>query len=99
MMVEGERESGYLGTSMKLRLGAHPASVWRSVNITFFLILSRCFICCTQILGFDASGSPVLPKTSPSADNDVLRREKMAWEEISVQAAKIISFSGKIYPR
>ncbi|KIL66188.1 hypothetical protein M378DRAFT_186026 [Amanita muscaria Koide BX008] len=46
-----------------------------------------------EILGFDASGTPVLPKMSSSADSDVARREKMAWEEISQRAAKIVSFS------
>jgi hypothetical protein len=42
------------------------------------------------------AGAPVLPKMSSSADDEVVRREKMAWEEISVKAAKIVSFSGKV---
>lgn len=41
-------------------------------------------------------GLPILPKISSAADDEVVRREKMAWEEISVKAAKIVSFSGKI---
>jgi len=46
-----------------------------------------------EILGFDASGAPVLPKMSSGVDSDAIRREKMAWEEISMKAAKIVSFS------
>lgn len=30
-----------------------------------------------------------------SSDPDVIRQEKLGWEEISVQAAKIVSFIGK----
>ncbi|KAF8625439.1 hypothetical protein AX15_005396 [Amanita polypyramis BW_CC] len=46
-----------------------------------------------EILGFDESGVPVLPKISSTTDDEVVRREKIAWEEISVRAAKIVSFS------
>ncbi|KAK2463278.1 hypothetical protein APHAL10511_004933 [Amanita phalloides] len=46
-----------------------------------------------EILGFDAAGLPVLPKISSAADGEVVRREKMAWEEISSKSAKIVSFS------
>ncbi|KAF5322453.1 hypothetical protein D9619_001792 [Psilocybe cf. subviscida] len=45
-----------------------------------------------EILGFGPSGAPILPNTAHSADPDVIRREKMGWEEISIQAAKIVSF-------
>ncbi|THV05041.1 GTP-binding protein 1 [Dendrothele bispora CBS 962.96] len=45
-----------------------------------------------EILGFDPSGNPILPETAHSTDPDVIRREKLGWEEISVQAAKIVSF-------
>ncbi|KAI0949411.1 hypothetical protein AcW1_009035 [Taiwanofungus camphoratus] len=45
-----------------------------------------------EILGFDPSGAPILPSTAYSSDLEVIRHEKMGWEEISVQAAKIISF-------
>ncbi|THH31777.1 hypothetical protein EUX98_g2383 [Antrodiella citrinella] len=45
-----------------------------------------------EILGFGPSGAPILPPTSHSNDPDVIRREKMSWEDISVQASKIISF-------
>ena len=48
-----------------------------------------------EILGFGPSGAPILPNISNTADPDVIRREKMGWEEISIQAAKIVSFSGK----
>ena len=47
-----------------------------------------------QILGFGPSGAPILPATSHSNDPDVIRREKMSWEDISIQASKIISFIG-----
>ncbi|KAF4620322.1 hypothetical protein D9613_000686 [Agrocybe pediades] len=46
-----------------------------------------------EILGFGPSGAPILPNISNTADPDVIRREKLGWEEISVQAAKIVSFS------
>ncbi|KDR75898.1 hypothetical protein GALMADRAFT_140480 [Galerina marginata CBS 339.88] len=45
-----------------------------------------------EILGFGPSGAPILPNTANSTDPDVIRREKMGWEEISIQAAKIVSF-------
>ena len=48
----------------------------------------------SQILGFNPSGAPILPDTAKSNDPDVIRREKLGWEEISIQAAKIVSFSG-----
>ncbi|OBZ68219.1 GTP-binding protein 1 [Grifola frondosa] len=46
-----------------------------------------------EILGFGPSGAPILPSTSHSNDPDIIRREKMGWEEISTQASKIVSFS------
>ncbi|PCH43758.1 GTP-binding protein 1 [Wolfiporia cocos MD-104 SS10] len=45
-----------------------------------------------EILGFGPSGVPILPSTAHSTDLDVIRREKMGWEQISIQAAKIVSF-------
>ncbi|KAG7446497.1 GTP-binding protein 1 [Guyanagaster necrorhizus] len=45
-----------------------------------------------EILGFGPSGAPILPSTANSSDPDVIRREKLGWEEISIQAAKIVSF-------
>ncbi|KAK0225676.1 GTP-binding protein 1 [Armillaria fumosa] len=45
-----------------------------------------------EILGFGPSGNPILPSTANSSDPDVIRREKLGWEEISIQAAKIVSF-------
>ncbi|KAF8973275.1 GTP-binding protein 1 [Flammula alnicola] len=45
-----------------------------------------------EILGFGPSGAPILPNTAKSNDPDIIRREKMGWEEISLQAAKIVSF-------
>ncbi|KAH7929879.1 P-loop containing nucleoside triphosphate hydrolase protein [Leucogyrophana mollusca] len=43
-----------------------------------------------EILGFGPNGAPILPGTAPSGD---ARREKLGWDEISAQAAKIVSFS------
>lgn len=37
-----------------------------------------------------------MPNIANLTDPDVLRREKLGWEEISVQAAKIISFIGQL---
>ncbi|KAF8658288.1 hypothetical protein AX16_002061 [Volvariella volvacea WC 439] len=45
-----------------------------------------------EILGFDTSGHPILPDIPQDADVEVIRREKLGWEQISVQAAKIVSF-------
>ncbi|KAJ6499292.1 GTP-binding protein 1 [Mycena sanguinolenta] len=45
-----------------------------------------------EILGFSPNGAPILPNTAHSTDPDVIRREKLGWEEISIQAAKIVSF-------
>ncbi|KAH9002118.1 GTP-binding protein 1 [Lactarius hatsudake] len=45
-----------------------------------------------QILGFNVAGAPILPLSSGSADPDVLRREKLGWEEISHRSAKIVTF-------
>ncbi|EGN99837.1 hypothetical protein SERLA73DRAFT_180069 [Serpula lacrymans var. lacrymans S7.3] len=46
-----------------------------------------------EILGFGPSGAPILPSTAHSSDLDVIRREKLGWDEISMKAAKIVSFS------
>jgi hypothetical protein len=48
-----------------------------------------------QILGFGPSGAPILPNTVNPSDPDAIRREKLGWEEISAQAAKIVSFIGE----
>ncbi|KAH9047892.1 GTP-binding protein 1 [Lactarius hengduanensis] len=45
-----------------------------------------------EILGFNVAGAPILPLSSGSADPDVLRREKLGWEEISHRSAKIVTF-------
>ncbi|KAF9460688.1 P-loop containing nucleoside triphosphate hydrolase protein [Collybia nuda] len=45
-----------------------------------------------EILGFGPSGAPILPNVVNSHDPDATRREKLGWEEISIQAAKIVSF-------
>lgn len=45
-----------------------------------------------EILGFSTEGSPVLPRTHFSNDIDVIRREKLGWDEISNKSAKIVSF-------
>lgn len=46
-----------------------------------------------EILGFSTAGTPVLPNILPSADVDVIRRDKLGWDEISARSAKIVSFS------
>ncbi|KZP34701.1 P-loop containing nucleoside triphosphate hydrolase protein [Athelia psychrophila] len=45
-----------------------------------------------EILGFDTSGAAILPNVSQSSDPDVIRREKLGWEQISMRAAKVVSF-------
>jgi len=47
-----------------------------------------------EILGFDVAGAPILPISSGSVDPDVLRRERLGWEEISHRSAKIVTFIG-----
>ena len=49
-----------------------------------------------QILGFATSGEPILPRTAASMDTDVIRREKLSWDEITMQSAKVVSFIGKL---
>jgi hypothetical protein len=47
-----------------------------------------------EILGFDTSGLPILPNVLTKA-NDIDtagKREKLSWEQISMNAAKIVSF-------
>lgn len=46
-----------------------------------------------EILGFSTAGTPVLPNILPSADVDLIRRDKLGWDQISAQSAKIVSFS------
>ncbi|EPS97707.1 hypothetical protein FOMPIDRAFT_1052102 [Fomitopsis schrenkii] len=46
----------------------------------------------SSILGFGPTGAPILPSTAHSNDADVIRHDKMGWEEISAKAAKIVSF-------
>jgi hypothetical protein len=48
-----------------------------------------------QILGFDVAGAPILPLASGPVDLDVLRRERLGWEEISHRSAKIVTFIGR----
>lgn len=45
-------------------------------------------------MGFDVAGAPILPLTSGPVDSEVLRREKLGWEEISHRSAKIVTFIG-----
>ena len=47
-------------------------------------------------MGFDTLGTPILPSTGNSFDPDVIRRDKIGWEEIAMQAAKIVSFIGEV---
>jgi len=46
-------------------------------------------------LGFDVAGAPILPLASGPVDLDVLRRERLGWEEISHRSAKIVTFIGR----
>ena len=47
-----------------------------------------------QILGFGPTGEPILPPSSHANDLEAIRHDKMSWEAISTQAAKIVSFIG-----
>lgn len=51
----------------------------------------------TQILGFAPTGEPILPASHVSQDMDVIRREKLSWDEITIKAAKVVSFIGMYY--
>lgn len=46
-----------------------------------------------EILGFTASGVPVLPGRADGQDPDTARLDKLGWQEIAARSAKIISFS------
>ncbi|TFY80986.1 hypothetical protein EWM64_g3024 [Hericium alpestre] len=45
-----------------------------------------------EILGFDTAGAPILPNAGGSMDPDILRREKLGWDQISMKSAKIVTF-------
>ncbi len=45
-------------------------------------------------MGFDVAGAPILPLAPGAVDPDVLRRERLGWEEISHRSAKIVTFIG-----
>lgn len=45
-----------------------------------------------EILGFGPTGEPILPTSSHTNDPEAIRHDKMSWEAISIQAAKIVSF-------
>jgi hypothetical protein len=47
-----------------------------------------------QILGFAPSGAPILPNSSTSSDSEATRHDKLSWDAIAEQAAKIVSFIG-----
>jgi hypothetical protein len=56
---------------------------------------------CDQILGFDTHGQPVTPVASnPNAADAAAgagtlgRRDKLGWEDITKNSAKVISFIG-----
>ncbi|KAI6046024.1 P-loop containing nucleoside triphosphate hydrolase protein [Pisolithus marmoratus] len=46
-----------------------------------------------EILGFTASGVPVLPGRIDGQGPDTTRLDKLGWEDIATRSAKIISFS------
>ncbi|KAF9222557.1 GTP-binding protein 1 [Gyrodon lividus] len=46
-----------------------------------------------EILGFSASGVPVLPGATGPHDAEGARRDKLGWDEISARSAKVVSFS------
>lgn len=47
-----------------------------------------------QILGFGPNGQPILPATAAAPDSDMVRRERLNWDEIAARSSKIISFIG-----
>ncbi|KAG9221124.1 hypothetical protein CCMSSC00406_0005437 [Pleurotus cornucopiae] len=85
------REWDSFVTNTRWRLVGHPAWVWRSVALSLRHDPLK-YLRPAEILGFNTSGAPILPNTAHSNDPDTIRREKMGWEEISTQAAKIVSF-------
>lgn len=72
------------------------SSVGMEVTLGTYPVAYRSFHEFIQILGFGPDGAPILPSSGQLSDPEVFRREKMGWEEISVQASKIVSFSGKV---
>ncbi|CCA68509.1 probable GTP-binding protein 1 [Serendipita indica DSM 11827] len=45
-----------------------------------------------EILGFGPSGLPILPAIAAAPDSEVVKRERLGWEDIAAQSSKIISF-------
>ena len=66
------------------------------MEVCAFLITcsARSLIALIQILGFSPSGLPILPSTTNPVDPDVIRRERLGWDEITQRAAKVVSFIG-----
>ncbi|KAG8808888.1 hypothetical protein FRC17_003725, partial [Serendipita sp. 399] len=44
------------------------------------------------ILGFGPSGNPILPAVAAAPDSEVVKRERLGWEDIAARSSKIISF-------
>jgi hypothetical protein len=47
-----------------------------------------------QILGFGPTGQPILPALAAAPDSEIVKREKLGWEDIAARSSKIISFIG-----
>ncbi|EIN11416.1 P-loop containing nucleoside triphosphate hydrolase protein [Punctularia strigosozonata HHB-11173 SS5] len=45
-----------------------------------------------EILGFAPSGAPILPNSGAPLDPETIKHEKLSWDAIAEQAAKIVSF-------
>lgn len=89
MMVVGVPESPCSDTNMKLRLGGRPQSGWKCVAPHSQIKILTLF---NQILGFGPNGQPILPSADVNADPDVVRRERLGWEQIVSKSSKIVSF-------
>ena len=83
----------YSDINTRSRAGGLPALEWRFDSV-FHCNTSVSFIWPDQILGFNPEGSPILPASTHVGESGVVRQEKLGWEEICKESAKIISFIG-----
>lgn len=93
-MDEAVRGLACFDISTSSKVAERPVLEWRFVLGCWNFFVYITFTSTLQILGFSAAGLPILPTTHFSNELDVIRREKLGWDEISKQSAKIVSFIG-----
>jgi hypothetical protein len=47
-----------------------------------------------QILGFGPTGQPILSALAAGPNSEIIKREKIRWEDLAARSSKIIRFIG-----